>query len=131
MNQKFKILTATLAIAFSIQAKASDPTVTKDIVIAVNEVFVPGGFDSRTEAYVVVSGLFPNGCYKWKGAILKDQDAFTHDVTSVATVSQGMCIQVLVPFSKEVKLGHLSTGTHLLHFLSNDGTYMEKKLVVE
>lgn len=118
----------SFAMIFSARAQAAE---TKDIPVALNDVFVPGGFDSNSDAYVIVSGIFPNGCYKWKGASKKDLTVFEHEITSVATVSQGMCIQVLVPFTKDIRLGRLSSGSHTLRFMSNDGTFIEKNLVVE
>lgn len=118
------------AIALSAHAEQELPVV-KDVVVGINDVFVPGGFDSQSDSYVVVSGIFPNGCYQWKGASVKNTSDLTHEITSVAKVSQGMCIQVLIPFSKDIRLGKLSTGTHSLRFMSGDGTYLEKSLVVE
>jgi hypothetical protein len=38
---------------------------------------------------------------------------------------------VLIPFQKDVRLGQLPTGKHILKFLNGDGTYLEKSLVVE
>ena len=119
-----------LAIAFTMQSQA-EATPTKDLPVAVNQVFIPGGFDSKMDAYVVVSGIFPNGCYKWKGATQVDVTNTEHEITSEATVSQGMCIMVLVPFSKEVRLGKLDVGTHKLRFVSGDGTYLEKSMTIE
>lgn len=112
-------------------AKAGDDIPTKEVIVAINDAYIPAGFDSTTDAYVVVSGLFPNGCYKWKEAEVKHTGTLTHEITSIATVYQGMCIQVLVPYSKDIKLGRLASGKHSLRFLSNDGTYLEKNLVVE
>ncbi|MBC7740931.1 MAG: hypothetical protein H7061_01960 [Bdellovibrionaceae bacterium] len=123
----------TLAIGLQVQAaptKVVSPT-TKDVTVAINEVYIPGGFDSKADAYVVISGIFPNGCYKWKGATRTDVTKFEHEVTASGTVGQGMCLMVLVPFSKDVRLGQLDAGTHTLRFMSNDGTFIEKQLVVE
>jgi hypothetical protein len=103
----------------------------KVVAIGLNDVFVPGGFDSTADSYVVANGLFPNGCYKWKGADVKHVSTFNHEVQTYADVSQGLCIMVLIPFSKEIRLGRLSTGTHTLKFLNGDGTYLEKSLVIE
>src|SRR5690606_2353650 len=102
----------------------------KDVVIAINDAYIPGGFDSQADAYVVVSGIFPNGCYKWNRADIKHVEATTHEVWSHASVTQGMCLQVLIPFSKDVRLGQLATGTHTLRFMSSDGTYLEKQMVI-
>lgn len=129
--QRFAV--ASLIIFASAQASATmavAPT-TKDVAIGVNEVYVPGGFDSQADAYVIASGLFPNGCYKWKTADVKHVDTFNHEVQPMAVVSQGMCIMVLVPYSKEIRLGKMAAGTHTLKFMNGDGTYLEKTMSVE
>jgi hypothetical protein len=46
-------------------------------------------------------------------------------------VSQGMCLMVLIPFQKDIRLGKLDSGEHQLKFLNGDGTYMERTLKVE
>ncbi len=132
MKKTVTLLVTSICLSMiSSYAFAEGTPVIQDRVVALSDVFVPGGFDSNSDAYVVVSGIFPNGCYKWKGANKKEIGAFEHEITSMASVSQGMCIQVLVPFTKDVRLGRLSSGSHTLRFLSNDGTYIEKILIVE
>ncbi len=137
MNAKFfkslnMAVVALSLLTFNQLAQAEGPTPqTRDVVISVSEVFIPGGFDSEADAFVVASGMFPNGCYRWKGAEVKNVDALTHEVQSSATVNQGMCIMVLVPFSKEIRLGKLQAGTHTLRFVNGDGTFLERTLQVE
>ncbi len=130
MKQSFLLFLFSSALVFSAQAQQELP-VYKDIVVGINDVFVPGGFDSSSDSYVVVNGIFPNGCYQWKEAKVKNLSEYDHEITSMAKVSQGMCIQVLIPYSKDIKLGKLSTGKHSLRFLSGDGTYLEKNMVIE
>ncbi|WP_409479870.1 hypothetical protein [Pseudobdellovibrio sp. HCB154] len=130
MNTVTKISTSLILIVMAGIAKAENLPA-KDVVVPINEAFVPGGFDSQSDSFVVVSGIFPNGCYRWKNAEVKNVSEFVHEVTSHALVNQGMCIMVLVPFSKDVRLGRLQSGTHALRFLNGDGTYMEKTLTVE
>lgn len=128
------IAASALIFAVSTSANAvsavAAPT-TKDVAIGLNEVYVPGGFDSSADAYVVANGLFPNGCYSWKGADVKHVDTFNHEVQPYATVSQGMCIMVLVPFTKEIRIGKLASGKHNLKFLNGDGTYLLKTMSIE
>ncbi len=102
----------------------------KEVVVSLSDAYIPGGFDSETDAYVVANGLFPNGCYKWKTAEVKSQGR-VHEVKSTASVSQGMCIMVLVPFTKEIHLGKLESGKHTIRFVNGDGTYMEKTMLIE
>ncbi|RYZ89754.1 MAG: hypothetical protein EOP06_08890 [Proteobacteria bacterium] len=130
MKSFLTIAASVLLLSFNASAQGNAPA-PKDVVIAINDAYIPGGFDSASDAYVVVSGIFPNGCYKWKDANVKNLSSFEHEVTSTAAVSQGMCMMVMVPFSKDVRLGKLATGKHTLRFLSNDGTFLEKELTVE
>lgn len=127
-----QILRSAFAIvAFSaamVSQPASAAPTEREIVVGLNDVYVPSGFDTASDVYVVANGIFPNGCYRWKRADVTHRDAFTHEVRSVASVSQGMCIMVLVPFTKEVQLGRFQAGKHLLRFLNGDGTYIEKSL---
>ena len=117
-------------VSFSLPAFAGSFT-TKEVSIGLNSVYIPGGFDSNSDVFVVVNGIFPNGCYKWGRAEKKDVDTFNHEISSVAEVSQGMCIMVLVPFQKEVRLGKFAAGKHNLRFLNGDGTYIERSMVIE
>ncbi|MBN8538477.1 MAG: hypothetical protein J0M15_15605 [Deltaproteobacteria bacterium] len=103
----------------------------REVIVGINEAFIPGGFDIYSETYVVASGIFPNGCYKWSRVDVKHVDKFNHEIRSVANVRQGMCIMVLIPFNKEVKLGKFDAGQHTLRFVNGDGTYLEKTMVVE
>lgn len=130
MKTTITITTSIIILAMTAfaQAEGQPP---KDVVVPINEAFVPGGFDSQSDAFVVVSGIFPNGCYRWKNAEVKNVSQFVHEVTSHALVNQGMCLMVLVPFSKDVRLGQLDQGTHSLRFVNGDGTYMEKTLTIE
>jgi len=139
MKNTFKSITQAAAFASLLfvlaqpahSAPAATAPATKDVAIGVNDVYVPGGFDSDADAYVVANGLFPNGCYRWKGATVTNVDNFNHEIQSYATVSQGMCIMVLVPFNKEIRLGKLASGTHNLKFLNGDGTYLLKSMKIE
>ncbi len=99
--------------------------------MVINGAYIPAGFDSTSDTYVVVNGVFQNGCYKWKRSEVADKDTFTHEVKSIASVSQGMCLMVLVPFQKEIRLGQMASGNHTIRFLNGDGTYLEKSMIVE
>lgn len=127
------LLSASLLVAAPVVASADDASLppAKEITIGISDVFVPGGFDSEADSYVVVSGIFPNGCYQWKNGIVTHTSPTTHEIRSQGLVSQGMCLMVLIPFSKEIRLGQLQSGEHTLKFLNGDGTYLERKMKVE
>lgn len=127
MNKFFFVL---MTIA-SLTVFADEQPSTKEVPVGLIGVFVPGGFDSNSDAYVVANGVFPNGCYRWSRSETSRVDSFTHEIRSMATVTQGMCIMVLVPFQKDIRLGKLAAGKHMLKFLNGDGTYFEKALSIE
>lgn len=100
-------------------------------VVGVTDVYVPNGFDSGSDAFVVVNGLFPHSCYKLKEVKVDHVGPALHEITTLANVTEGLCLTVLVPFNKEVQLGRLAAGQHQLRFLNGDGTYMEKRMTIE
>ena len=110
---------------------ASAEPVTKDVVVSVHDVFVPDRVEQGTEAKVIVSGMFPNSCYRWARAEVAESTPTLRLVQAHATVTQTMCLMVLVPFSKEVNLGRLPSGTHTLRFVNGDETYFERTLIVQ
>ena len=124
----FSVLFSLLMI-LPLTSQASSPQ-EKEVVLSISDAYIPGGFSSESDAFVIVNGLFPNGCYRWKRSDVQHEGNI-HEVRSVASVSQGMCIMVLVPFTQEVQLGKLTAGEHKVRFVNGDGTYMEKSLVVE
>ncbi len=127
---KILLTIVTLVLFVGVSSHAQTPA--KEVAVGVNSAFIPGGFDSSSDVFVVVSGIFSNTCYSWKEArIEKDLNTNTISLTSMAMVSQGICMQVLVPFQKEVHVGQLAAGDYTLKFASGDGTYFEKSLRIE
>ena len=120
----------TFTFVQAANAKSNAQT-TKEVNISISDAYVPGGFDSDADSYVVVNGLYPNGCYRWLRSEIVDQDAFNHEIRAIASVSQGLCVMVLVPFNHDVRLGKLATGNHTLKFVNGDGTYLQKTLTIE
>lgn len=128
--KKLLVMTALLSVIGWATAEAQTPK-EKEVVVGINDAYIPGGLDSNSDAYVVTNGIFPNGCYRWKRAEVDHPTTYNHEITTVASVSQGMCLMVLVPFTREVRIGKLLPGEHVLKFKNGDGTYLEKKLVIE
>lgn len=122
---------AIVAVSFGTTAMAANQPAEKEVVVGVNDAYVPGGFDSSSDVYVVVNGLFPNGCYRWARAEVTHPEQAVHEVRSIARVSQGMCLMVLVPFTKEVRVGVIGAGEHKVRLMNGDGTYLEKSLTIE
>lgn len=125
-----RILISILCLAATAQVHAED-IITKEVNIAVNDVFVPSYVNQGEDARIVLSGTLPNGCYRYNRAEVRHATPFIHEIKAIATVTTNtMCLMVLVPFSKEVNLGALDAGTHVLRIIAGDDTYFEKTLVV-
>lgn len=124
------ILTITAVILMPLMAEAKEGDVHEKVVGAI-DVYVPSGFDTSSDAFVVANGFFPHSCYKLKGAKVDHVSATLHEVTLLADVTEGLCLTVIIPFHKEVQLGRLAAGQHKVRFVNGDGTYMERNLTIE
>ncbi len=123
-------LAAFLTLTFSASALAKDGDVIEKVIGAI-DVYVPSGFDSRSDAFIVANGFFPHSCYKLKNAEVEHVGTALHQVTLKANVTEGLCLTVIIPFHKEVQLGKLAVGDHAIRMMNGDGTYMEKHLTIE
>lgn len=126
-----KFLLALIAGVISTPSSFAEEPRTREVVVSISDAYIPSGFDSGSDAFTVVSGLFPNSCYRIKAAEVNHVGPALHEVTTYATVTEGLCLMVLVPFNKEVRLGRLDAGDHKVRFMNGDGTYMEKAFTVE
>jgi hypothetical protein len=128
--KKFLLL-AVIAMPFSFSntSYAADGDV-HERVVGVSDAYVPSGFDSTSDAFVVANGWFQNSCYKLKSIEVAHVGPQLHEVTTKANVIEGMCLAVIIPWHREVQLGKLVVGTHQVHFLNGDGTYLEKQIVI-
>lgn len=123
-----KIAAAVAVLSFAVLANAAD---SKEIRIAVSDVYVPNGITSQQNAYVVENGMYPNGCYRWSRAVVKHTSEFEHEIESYGMVQSGPCLMVLVPFNKEVSLGQLSRGTHKIKISNPDDTYLVRQMEIQ
>lgn len=131
---KFRTIITTVAMLAAVTSTAfaaNERGETREQVVAINDAYIPSGFDSSSDAFVVVNGLFPNSCYRFRDAKVDHVGPALHEVRAYANVTEGLCLMVLVPFNKEVQLGKLSVGEHSIHFMNGDGTFWEKKLTIE
>lgn len=127
----FAGLIISLAFCASAQAMSATSGSSKEVLVAVSAAFVPDSLSVNDEAFVVASGLFPNSCYSWSRAEVRNISDFDHEIRSLAWVKQsGPCLMYMVQFNEEVKLGRLAAGVHRIRFLSHDDTSLEKTLVI-
>jgi hypothetical protein len=92
-------------------ARADDPPEGTLVTLTSREVFVPDSYDDNDDAVVVLDGELPNGCYELAETDVKrspESGAFV--ITQYARRMPGACIQITIPFFKEVSLGILPAG---------------------
>lgn len=130
MKMIFALALIAMPFQLSSAAFAADGDV-HEKVVGISDAYVPSGFDSGSEAFVVENGWFPNSCYKLKSVDVTHVGPTLHEVTTKANVTEGLCLAVIIPWHREVQLGKLAVGTHKVHFLNGDGTFMEKQIVIE
>ena len=129
---KLLLALSSLLLAGSISQAAIGPMETKEMVINVSDALVPTEASANSNVKAVISGMFPNGCYAYNRAEVDNsaKDGIVR-VKAVADVSQGMCIMALIPFTKEVMLGHFTPGQYTIRFINGDDTYQDRSLTIQ
>lgn len=127
------ILLTIASLLLAVQVAHAEGPEQIEKVVGLNGAFVPGGFDSGSDAFVIVSGIFPNTCYNWNGTeINQTEGSQVIEIQAKALVNQGVgCMRVLVPYQREVYLGKLEAGEYQLRFSNGDGTSFTEKLVIQ
>ncbi|MEY4630783.1 MAG: hypothetical protein RIQ81_903 [Pseudomonadota bacterium] len=89
--------------------------------IKVSRLFSPKGLDSNDNSIVILDGYLPDGCYRLTAPIVEtDETAKSITIQARANYFDVPCIEALVPFTQEVKLGMLTGGIYNIQ--DNEGT---------
>lgn len=128
--QGLYVLVAT-ALFVSVSLFAKEGPQEKESYVNFTDVYVQRSRGIVEPHELLVQGMFPNGCHKWAKSEVEHLDDFTHQVRGISRVTQGMCIMVMVPFTKEVDLGVLKPGRHKVEVINGDGTTFEKEFVLQ
>jgi len=107
-----KIVVMGLSL-LALGARAGEVKDTKPDLVSVglSKAWVPVGFDDNDQAQIVVSGIFPSTCYK-TGPYTVKQIPHGIEISQLAYVYKGKCLQIAVPFSQVIDLGLLAGGRH-------------------
>lgn len=125
------IILITTIINFNAMA-VGFPLSEKEILFYVSDTIVPSKVKAHEEVKAVVSGFMPNSCYSYsRSKVEKDEKGKEISISTFAIVRPGTCLSVIVPFTKEVKLGTLEYGEYKVKFLGPDETSTEKTMIVE
>jgi hypothetical protein len=101
------------ALPFATVAAFAEPV---EIPAPVDKIFVPTGFDDNDNSEVVVHGHFRNSCFRvGKISSTVDAERSVINVTATSLEYRGTtCLQVIVPFIQELKIGVLKAGNYTL-----------------
>jgi len=109
MKNTFSLLVCSMMIFGSAAAMAeTDPVKVPEIF---NKIYIPIGFDSNDHIQVVGEGIHQTSCFRNAEAqVHVDQQNMRIELDPQAYQYNGICLQVLVPFTKIVDIGILKTG---------------------
>ncbi len=127
---KYIKLVAIIMLAASNLVLAKEGDVHEEIV-AINDISIPAQFHSESEVYIFVFGWLPSSCYELKEIKIEHLSATLHQVSARALVVEAICLAIIIPFQREIHLGKMVAGEHILRFLNNNGTSWEEKLRIE
>lgn len=106
-----KKLTLMLAALTIFAVHASTP---EEILVPIDDIYVPTGFDSNDNSEVIISGYLPNLCHKAPAAKTEIVgNTINIKLTALKYHSSNpMCPEVVVPFLETVKMGLLDKGDY-------------------
>lgn len=128
---KSTLMSSVLLLATSTALAYSPGAPSHEEVAPVSDAYVPEQTKSNEPTYVIVSGMFRNGCLNYDRAFTTPMDGNTIEVRVLASVTEGPCTMAKKPYRREVTLGTLPAGEHILVFVSGDGSRFERVLNVD
>lgn len=109
----YRLLVAvTLGMLFHFSARADGPSTAP---IELMKAWVPIGFDSNDRAQVLVDGVLPNTCFR-VGPYTTHIDPVAQTISLRQNVDSfnGVCLQMVIPFTQTIDLGPLPAGNYAL-----------------
>ena len=113
-------LVALMAMANVARAEGSKP---EKIRVTPDHMFAPTGFDDNDNAQIVLSGAFPNTCYK-AGQVSAQVDEASRQIrvkNEAYFFDSSWCLFVMVPWMQTVNLGTVPAGEYEVVFEQDDG----------
>lgn len=131
-NVFFSVVSATAAGMLAAPVLADEPHDGQLVEVEAKYVFAPVGFDDNDEAVVVVDGYLPSGCYKLtRPEVVVDRATKSVKIRPMARYFDVPCIEALVPYHFDVKLGVLPVGNYAVTVAAGGRTLTESMAVAE
>lgn len=127
-NFSFLFLTGVLTIATSGYSAQQE-----QVLISLEKVFVPKGFDSNDSVEIIVSGELPNTCYLRPHGEVKivDNIAIVEIKATKITDEEVVCIMAIVPYMITVPLGQLREGSYDIFINPGTASAKNSSILVE
>jgi len=108
------VLGATSTIAHAQFRQKTFETLAQEINAPIENVFIPMGFDSNDNAEVVISGTFPNSCYKMGKTThgFNEVEKNIYIKVSAYHIKSDYCLTMNIPFLQVVPLGTLGAAKY-------------------
>tara|TARA_B100001971_G_scaffold84647_1_gene78028 strand:- start:144610 stop:145311 length:702 start_codon:yes stop_codon:yes gene_type:complete len=118
-----KYLFVSLFMSASLFAQSINP-------VPIEKVFTPQGFDANDTSEVIISGYYPNLCYK-NVFTKKERIGNLIRINVYANViTDKACAEAIVPFTKVVELGILAKGDYQVQVIAQN-TIIKDTLTVQ
>lgn len=122
---KMKLM--SIILLFSSLLYAGTP---RKVVLPIDNIYIPNGFDSNDSVEVIISGYLPNLCHKNPMTEFTiNQNKIAIKVTALKyDKSNPFCPEMVVPFLTSVKLGVLAKGKYsiLINNKKSDTLFVEE-----
>jgi hypothetical protein len=96
----------------------------------VSNISVPDLVDGKDDVQVVISGVLNASCIRLNHVSVENQEDVSILKPTVSIVPGVVCAQVLIPFERQVNLGKVDPGIHLIHARSMNGVAVNKVVQV-
>jgi len=118
----FSILVFGLSFWNVAQVQEPQPEEYETLYYKVEKIFIPVGFDDNDDVEVIVSGQFPNDCWKVE-EVEKTRTKAGYSLKMKARKWKAFCADKMSPFWKKVSLGYLKVGNYIItNEEKNEGT---------
>lgn len=110
---KIKSIIIRVLIAFMAMGVAA-AAVPVEVMVPIEDVYAPKGFDSNDNSQIIVSGYLPNLCHRAPKSIVKiENNKIDIQVVSLKYhASNPFCPEMIVPFVEAIDLGVMDKGMY-------------------
>ncbi len=100
-------------------------------LVPVEDVFAPIGFSNEQNAEVIVTGYFPDTCYKKLNHELKIENKKIIITVNAVYDDSSVCSEMITPFTEAIPLGKLEAQNYKVTIISASPFNLKTKLIIQ